>query len=179
MKKSVYELTLSAMLCAIGMVIPIVSPFKILLEPASFTLFSHVAIFIAMFISPKVGVFVGVGTAVGFLFQFPLVVVLRAFSHVLFAFIGALILKKHPDIMKKMSKLILFSLFISLIHALSEVIVVIPYYFSGSLGGLNYEKGFFISVIFLVGIGTLIHSMFDFFVAWFIHHVIKRKVKEV
>lgn len=61
-----YSMVVSALLCAIGTVIPIISPLKITLEPASFTLASHVAIFIAMFISPATALFVAVGTTAGF-----------------------------------------------------------------------------------------------------------------
>jgi len=61
-----FQLTASALLCAIGIVIPIFSPVKIILGPASFTLASHVAIFIAMFISPACAAVVALGTTFGF-----------------------------------------------------------------------------------------------------------------
>ena len=48
-----YQLALTGMLIAIGIVIPMFSPIKVVIEPASFTLASHVAVFIAMFISPS------------------------------------------------------------------------------------------------------------------------------
>ena len=49
-KKSVRSLTISALLIAMGVIIPMVMP-KIMIPPASFTLASHVPIFIAMFFS--------------------------------------------------------------------------------------------------------------------------------
>ena len=50
---NVLHLTMTALLVAIGILIPAISPVKIPLGPAgSFTLASHVAIFLAMFISP-------------------------------------------------------------------------------------------------------------------------------
>ena len=49
-KLNTKEIIMAALLCAIGIMIPMISPIKIVLEPASFTLASHVAIFIAMFI---------------------------------------------------------------------------------------------------------------------------------
>ena len=88
------SMVIAALLCAIGIVIPKKKK-KIVLEPASFTLASHVPIFIALFISPLVALSVSIGTTIGFLLAgFPIVVVLRALSHVLFAMIGAFILKK-------------------------------------------------------------------------------------
>ena len=65
-KLNTKEVIMAALLCAIGIMIPMISPIKIVLEPASFTLASHVAIFIAMFISTKVALLVTVGTTIGF-----------------------------------------------------------------------------------------------------------------
>lgn len=65
--KSVHRLTISFLLIAIGIMILIVSPVKIILEPASFTFGSHIVIFIALFISPAIAVFVALDTAVGFM----------------------------------------------------------------------------------------------------------------
>ena len=41
------HITIAALLIAIGILIPMISPLKIILEPASFTLASHVATMIA------------------------------------------------------------------------------------------------------------------------------------
>ena len=91
-------ITLAGLLCAIGIIIPMFSPIKIVLEPASFTLASHVAIFVAMFISPTVAISVTLGTTLGFLLGgFPIVVVMRAFSQIIFATIGAFMLKKNKE----------------------------------------------------------------------------------
>lgn len=157
-------ITLAGLLCAIGIIIPMFSPIKIVLEPASFTLASHVAIFVAMFISPTVAISVTLGTTLGFLLGgFPIVVVMRAFSQIIFATIGAFMLKKNKEWLASGKKMFSFGLLTSLIHALGEVLVVIPFYFTGTgLSSGYYDKGFFISVILLVGIGTLVHSMVDY-----------------
>jgi niacin transporter len=161
-----YTLLISAMLCAIGIVIPLVSPLKIILEPASFTLGSHVAIYIAMYISPICALSVAIGTTFGFLMGgFPIVVVMRAATHIIFATIGALILAKKPTLLDKPIPTITFAALISLLHATSEVLVVIPFYFSNRMSGAYYSKGFLTSVILLVGVGTLIHSLIDFAIA--------------
>ena len=66
-KTNTFTLALTGMLIAIGIIIPTFSPIKVIIEPASFTLASHVAIFIAMFISPQqVAVAVSLGTTLGF-----------------------------------------------------------------------------------------------------------------
>lgn len=163
---SVQKLTVAALLIAIGIVIPMFSPLKIVLEPASFTLASHVPIFISMFISPVVALAVTAGTTLGFfLGGFPLVVVLRAASQVVFAFVGALYLQRNPKILASVPQLISFSFLLGLLHAACEVAVVSAFYAAGGMGGLYYEKGFLLSVMGLVGAGTVVHSMVDFAIA--------------
>jgi niacin transporter len=97
--KSVYQLVLAGVLCAIGLAVPMVMP-KVILGPMSFTLGSHVAIFLAMFISPKVTTAVVLGTTVGFFLTTPLIIAMRAGSHIIFALLGAFILRRHPEIMR-------------------------------------------------------------------------------
>ena len=153
-KTNTFNLALTGMLIAVGIVIPLFSPVKIILEPASFTLASHVAIFIAMFISPAMAVAVSLGTTLGFfLAGFPLTVVLRALTHVIFALAGAIYLKKHDNApIQSVRSSLGFSF---------EVLVVLPFYLNGSMPQANYEKGFFVSIFLLVGVGSVIHSMVD------------------
>ncbi|MCL2137218.1 MAG: hypothetical protein FWH40_06845 [Coriobacteriia bacterium] len=163
---SILKLTVSGLLIAIGIVIPMLSPFKIVLEPASFTLASHVTIFIAMFISPGMAAAVAVGTTIGFfLGGFPIVIVFRAASHLVFATIGALWLRKISEESRTGVKIRLFSLAIGLIHAFCELLVVTVFYFGGNVSAMYYQKGFVLSVLLLVGLGTVVHSMIDFEIA--------------
>jgi niacin transporter len=173
-KSGVSKIVISALLCAIGIIIPLYSPLKILLEPASFTLGSHIAIFIAMFISPAVAVAVSLGTTLGFfLGGFPIVIVLRAASHIVFALLGAVILQKRPDIIKSPVKSAVFAVFTGLVHAICEVAVVIPFYFGSGMSQAYYTKGFLVSVILLVGVGTVIHSTVDFILAYVIWRALR------
>ena len=64
-KNSVRTLTISALLIGMGVIIPMVMP-KIMIPPASFTLASHVPLFIALFFSPGVAIAVALGTTFGF-----------------------------------------------------------------------------------------------------------------
>jgi niacin transporter len=173
-----YTMVVSALLCAIGIIIPIFSPIKIQLEPASFTLASHVAIFIAMFISPSIAVIVAVGTTIGFfLGGFPIVVVMRAATHVIFASLGALLIKKSPDILNSAKTYIPFSLGIGILHGVCEVIAVIPFYFNHGMSAGYYAKGFVVSVVILVGVGTVIHSMVDFYLSKVIWKYVSKSVE--
>jgi len=174
----IMKLTMSALLIAMGVIIPMFSPVRIVLEPASFTLASHVVIFIAMFISPTVAVSVALGTTIGFfLGGFPIIIVLRASTHVIFATAGAFYL--HRVIKKPLSavKLRVFSFVIAIIHALGELVVVSIFYFGGNVSPVHFEQGFLMSVLLLVGLGSVIHSMVDFEIAHFIALPIKKQRK--
>ncbi|XOQ43404.1 MAG: Niacin transporter NiaX [Clostridium sp.] len=160
--QSIQSMTIAALLCAVGIVIPMTFP-KIWVGPASFTLASHVPIFLAMFISPAVAITVALGTTLGFFLSgLPLVITLRALSHVVFVTIGAMFLKKRSMAMKFSMSSLLFGLILGVIHAASEVIVVTYFFFGGQLSSATYSSGYVVSVLLLVGVGGLIHSMVDF-----------------
>ena len=84
-------------------------------------------------------------------------------THVIFALAGALYLKKNDyQLIDSVKKSLPFSFVIGLLHATCEVLVVLPFYINGSMPQANYDKGFFVSIFLLVGVGSVIHSMFDF-----------------
>jgi len=66
-RKKTQFMTMTALLTAIAILIPIIMPFKIVIPPASYTLGSHIAIFIAMFLSPLMAAFVIIASSLGFL----------------------------------------------------------------------------------------------------------------
>ena len=172
---TLYRLVMAALLCAVGIVIPIASPLKIVIPPASFTLASHVAIFIAMFISPATAFVVSLGTTLGFfLGGFPLPIVLRALSHVVFATAGAVFLKMRPDLLNHRGESIVFCTAVGLLHAAGEVLILLPLYFGGTLTAAVYESGFFRYIILLVGVGTLVHSSIDYLIAVLIWRALRR-----
>lgn len=84
MKSTIYRnLTITALLMALAIMIPIVMPLKVVIPPASYTLASHVPIFLAMFLSRKSAACVVIGSTLGFFVAgFPLVIVMRAASHI-------------------------------------------------------------------------------------------------
>ena len=164
-------LTLTALLTALAIAIPMVMPLKIVIPPASYTLASHVAIFLAMFISPLMAVIVILGSTFGFLIAgYPFVIVLRAFSHILFGSLGAFYLKKSPDTLNVPAKKWIFNVVLALIHALGEVIVCVIFYSSTA-----YPSGNLFYLLFiLVGFGTIIHSIVDFLISDFIFQALKK-----
>lgn len=172
--KSVQRMTASALLIALGIVIPMFMPgFR--LEPASFTLMSHVPVFVAMMISPGTAAMVAIGTTIGFFFSATPIIALRAASHLVFALLGAFYLQKHPEIFTSLPRIHLFSLFIALIHSACELVVVTAFYFGGSMGPGFYEAGFVRSVLLIMGIGSVVHSVVDFEVALVVQRVLSKQ----
>ncbi|NLL00617.1 MAG: hypothetical protein GX271_08150 [Clostridiales bacterium] len=158
---------ISALLCALGILIPMSFP-RIRLDAfgASYTLASHVPVIIAMFISPTVAAFVASVSTIGFLIAgFPIVVVLRALTHIIFSLIGAFILKKNDHMLQSFKGTAFFATLISLIHGAAEVVAVTYFNWLNGISVSDYENGFLLSVILLVGVGTFIHSLVDFYIA--------------
>ena len=156
-------------------------PVKVVIGPASFTLASHVPIFIAMFFSPSIAVIVALGATLGFFIAgFPIIVVLRALSQVVFALVGAQIIQKR-DLMDTINDSVvksqLFSFVIALIHALGETLIVSVFFFGGL--GIDASQGFFYSVFLLVGMGTFVHSMVDFIIAQYIWKAQKSRLMDL
>lgn len=155
-------------------------PVRVVIGPASFTLASHVPVFIALFLSPTIAVAVSLGSAVGFLLSgLPIVISMRALSHVIFAYIGAVYLKnRRKEILGSVWRSQVFSFWIALIHGAAEVLVVIPFFFQ-IVTGAEYQEGFFYGVFMLVGIGTVIHSMVDFVIAQVIWRRLERRMNDL
>ncbi len=160
----VLHLTMTALLVAIGILIPAISPVKVPLGPAgSFTLASHVAIFLAMFISPFSAAAVALGTTVGFwLAGFPFPIVLRALTHVVWAILGAMWLKKHPATLYRPGASVIFCVVVAIIHAALETVAIMILFFSGSVVD---NGGLWLTVFLPVGVVTLIHSSVDYIIS--------------
>lgn len=177
--KNIYQLVLAGVLCAIGLVVPMVMP-KVIIGPMSFTLGAHVAIFLAMFISPKVAAAVCVGTTLGFFVTTPLIIAARAATHLIFALVGALIIKRYPDILESMVAGISLNVALGLLHAAGEVLVVAPFFFSGYMfTPAQLANGFMMSVIVLVGAGTVLHSVLDCSISVLLWKFVKTTVPSI
>lgn len=166
-------LTLTALLTALAIIIPLVIPIKLIIPPASYTLASHVPIFLAMFLSPLMTFFVIIGSTFGFLVAgYPFVVVLRALSHLGFALLGAFYVKKFPKVLDSSKKMLALNLVLALIHALGEVMVCMVFY---SVTVFPQGNAFYL-LFCLVGLGTFIHSIVDFYLAQVIFKGLRRIV---
>lgn len=170
-KKRIQEMTFAALLTAIAILIPSIMPIKLIIPPASYTLGSHVPIFLAMFISPWVTAFVILASSLGyFMAGYPIVVVFRAFSHIIFGFLGALYLKKFPQTIENHKSSLVFNFVLGLIHAIGEVLACVIFY---SVTGEDFQKLFYVLFV-LVGFGTIVHSMIDYVIALTIFKSIRK-----
>ena len=171
--EKIRKMCVAALLCAVGILIPILSPVKIQIPPMSFTLASHVAVFLAMFISPAVGLTVEVGTTLGFVLAgFPPVVVLRAAVQIVFVALGAYWLRGDKRKLKSPARAAAFGLVTGAIHGVCEALVVTWFWFGGSV-----EGSFLSTVVGLVGFGTLVHSMVDYYIALFIWKPVQKAMR--
>lgn len=170
--KSTQTIAYSSILVAFGILIPMIMPVKVIIGPASYTLASHVPLFLAIFISPPVAIFVSLGTTLGFfLAGFPFVIVLRAFSQIIFTLIAALYIRNHQEQISSPLKALPFSLIINVIHGLGEFLAVLLFT-SGSTLDLTYVW----SIFLLVGLGTIVHGMVDFYLALSLWEIILNRI---
>lgn len=139
LKKMIY----TALLTAMAIIIPLTFGFaKVVIGPFSATLASHVPLFIAMFLGPFSAVFVGLGSALGFLVSSTPVVAARALMHAFVGLAGAYALQKGMSFRKMV-------LFTAVLHGALEAVAVMPF-------GFTMYK-----ILVTVGIGSVLHHLAD------------------
>lgn len=170
-----FQLTTAAVLTAVGILIPLIIPARIVIGPASYTLGSHIPLFIACFISPITAIVVALGTTIGFFFGgYPIIIVLRALSHIIFVMTASYILRTQTVNLQDNKQRYLFSFLINILHGLGEVLVV---YLFTAVGQSNLDAAFFQSLVWLIGVGTLIHGMVDFELAYHFSNLLVNRTK--
>ncbi|MBO3642382.1 hypothetical protein [Streptococcus suis] len=171
-KNSVKQLSISAILTAFAILIPLMMPIKIIIGPASYTLASHIPLFIAMFISLATAIFVALGSSLGFfLAGFPIVIVFRALTHLFFLTLGAVLVKRFPILMDS-KRFLLLGIGLNLLHGLGEYIVVMVL-----TSGEQTSATYWITMLGLVGVGSAIHGLLDFSLAYYFWKMLKdRKI---
>lgn len=157
---STRDMVLTALLIAIGLLIPMVFtglPFRIVVGPYSATLMAHVPVILAMFISPISAAFAAIGTTVGFFFTATPIIAVRAASHIVFAIVGALLIKNGI-------KALPLCLITGIIHSLLEGVVVLIFFVGGyNDPNPNYSN---LALAMITVIGTLVHHCVDFAIAY-------------
>ena len=152
------DMVISALLIAIGILIPMIftgPPFKIVVGPYSATLMAHVPVIIAMFISPLTAVLTAIGTTIGFFITTPLIVAVRAASHIAFAVIGAYMLKRGFNLTVTCGVT-------ALIHGIFEGIVVLIFFVTGASSNSSYSN---LAMMWITIGGTIAHHIVDYIIA--------------
>ncbi|MBQ9757497.1 MAG: ECF transporter S component [Clostridia bacterium] len=159
MKKSfnTKDMAITALLIAFGIIIPTMfSGLRVYIPPFSATLTAHVPVFVAMFISPMSAIFTSLGTTVGFIFAgLDPAVTARAFSHIIFAIVGAFMFKKGISI-------VLTGVVTMVLHAIFEALVSLLFL---SAGWSASNGNMFYIAFYVTGIGTLVHHIIDYIIA--------------
>lgn len=172
-RNRVFEISIAAILIAWAIIIPMYSPLKIvfLATGASYTLFSHVPIFIGIFISPWVGIATEIGATLGFfLGGMPPAVVARAGSQLIFVIIGGLWIYRQRSILDSRRGIVTLGIILSIIHAFFEVVAVVLV--------LGLSNTVFTTVLLFVGLGTFVHSCFDYGISVFLYKKVLARLRK-
>ena len=90
------------------------------------------------------------------------------------------IIKHHADILEKPLACLSLNAVLALIHGLSEVLVVAPFFFSGYMfTPAQLTSGFIMSVVVLVGFGTVVHSFVDCSISVLLWKCVKSTVPSI
>lgn len=151
------KIALSAMLVALSIVY-IMYMFKFDFGYWSFTLFSHVFVFLGTFVSPYVGILTAIGTVIGFIPTGNPMILLRAGSHIFFVLLLVFMQKKLP--LTSVKNMAITSVAIGVVHSAFEILAVyVAVWLSlAQIPAVEY-------ILISCGILTFLHSNVDFFAA--------------
>jgi len=164
------NLTISAMLAALSFILPYFVP-PVVLPLWTMTLTAHVPVFISIFISPLTAVMTTLGTTLAFFLKFPanFEVTLRAASHIVFVLLAILLLKAGFG-KKNIFQTVGFAVVISAVHALAEMLVIGVYLYLGIITNSNALYYLLVAV----GLGSFVHSLIDFAIAFTIYKTLQK-----
>ena len=163
------KMTISAVLTALSLVYLYFMP-TFDLGVWSFTLFSHIFLFIACFVSPYTALMTYIASLVSFILKTSNYLIwLRAASH-LFWIIAVVLYIRFKGIKSK-KDIAITAIMSALIHTILEVLAVIL----GLSFGIQGNSGFYYLFLAL-GIGNIVHNTIDFIVALLVHQKVIGKL---
>ncbi|MGU7935399.1 hypothetical protein ACS6X6_11155, partial [Streptococcus suis] len=104
-----------------------------------------------------------------FLAGFPIVIVFRALTHLFFLTVGAVLVKRFPILMDS-KRFLLVGIGLNLLHGLGEYIVVMVL-----TSGQQTSVTYWITMLGLVGVGSAIHGLLDFSLAYYFWKILKER----
>ena len=169
MKKTIMntkDMVITALLIAFGIIIPTAFGFlRVVLGPFTATLTAHVPVFVAMFLSPASAIFTAIGTTIGFLVAgVDIVVTMRAASHIIFAIVGAYMIKKGRSV-------VLTGVVAAVLHALSEIAVVLIFF---AFGWTKTDDSVLRVAFYITGVGTILHHAVDYAIAVVLYKALEK-----
>ncbi len=154
--KSIKSLTIAGLLTALAIVVPLFMPKLPVPQPFSVTPASHLAVILAMFVSPFTVICTVIGSTIAFFAILGPVVAMRALSHIIFALLGYYMIKKRYNLFLTLA-------ITAILHGLSEAIVVSIFGFFGMADSTLYF------VWGVTGGITVLHHCFDFGIAMIVY----------
>ena len=152
MNTKLRQLTITGLLVALSIVIPMFMPIKIVLPTFTMTLAAHVPAILAMFVSPLAVVLVAIGNGIGFMALGPIVVT-RAFSHAVFGLFGCWLIRKKVNY-------IIVGIITMIIHGVCEFLVLFAFSKTVIATGAGVMASAFIAMY-----GSWIHHAMDYIIS--------------
>ncbi|MFZ5753534.1 MAG: ECF transporter S component [Bacillota bacterium] len=142
------EIAWGGLLTSLALIIPLSfgGILGVVIPPFSATIASHVPVMLSMTISPQVAFMVAAGSALGFLIKLGPVIGARAAMHIIFAVLGAIMIKRGFSFRTALLATLP-------IHAFSEALIVLLFGFTLHKAGV------------VVGVGTALHHGADGLIA--------------
>ncbi len=153
------DIVVGGLLTGLSIMIPLVlagTPLMVHIPPFfTATIAAHVPTLLAMAISPGVAAMVAIGSGIGFILKVSPIVGARAFTHLIFALVGAYSYRKG----RSYNKILLFT---APIHGLFESLVVLPF-------GWDLKQAFL-----ACGVGTMVHHLIDAAIAAVVYQALSK-----
>lgn len=165
------NLWISSIVIGMSILIPFYTPFKLVIPPASYILFSYVPVFLALYYSRRLALCAVFSMSIAlYSTHFPLSIVAECLSHLLLAIIGSTYIKNHADILSSVRSYIPFCIRMSCLVALGEMGVSMFIFF------IKHDitpNTIFVAFI-LVGGVALVHSSIDGMIGYILYKGINK-----
>lgn len=149
------NLTMTALLTSIAIIIPFAGFLRVYLFPFTATLGAHVPMFISMLLGPKFAIVVGLGSFLGFTLSVDIIVGIRALMHVIVGYVGAKLFAKKISYRNA-------AIITAPLHGILEALVVliaIPF---------TDSKFDLFNILIITGVGTVLHHLVDATISYFV-----------
>lgn len=165
------NLWISSIVIGMSILIPFYTPFKLVIPPASYILFSYVPVFLALYYSRRLALSAVFCMSIAlYSTHYPLSIVAECLSHLLLAIIGSTYIKNHADILSSVRSYIPFCIRMACLVALGEMGVSMFIFF------IKHDitpNTVFVALI-LVGGVALVHSFIDGMIGYILYKVINK-----